>query len=521
MNTARKKQAFNPYLPSYEYIPDGEPHVFGERVYVYGSHDKFDGEKFCMNDYVCYSAPVTDLTDWRFESVIYKRTQDPRNASGEYYLWAPDVVKGLDGKYYLYYCLDSTAKEQIGVAVCDRPAGQYEFVDFVRDKQGRILGAREGDYIQFDPGVFIDDDGTIYLYSGNGPRTIDEQKGKKASQVMRLERDMVTLAEEPRLFTPTLLTAEGTGFEGHEFFEASSIRKWNSTYYFIYSSVNMHELCYAVSSRPDEGYQYGGVLISNCDVFPGMDIKDAKCYYGNNHGSLEYINGKWYIFYHRQTNRSNFSRQGCAEEIAMGEDGSFVQAKLTSCGLNGGPLEGKGSYETYISCHLRGKNGACISLLPDMGEDDPYLTQEGEDREDNPNQYIANMRAGAEAGFKYFRMQSPVERMYVLTRGNGSGVMRIASLGRDNLENSGNSKNLENSRSSEISENLKNTENMESSENLKKAESLLGEIKVRPSDNWTRHEGSVNIPAGATALYFTFEGEGSVDFKAFGFEDDL
>jgi len=36
-----KNQAFNPYLPCYEYIPDGEPHVFGDRVYIFGSHDKF------------------------------------------------------------------------------------------------------------------------------------------------------------------------------------------------------------------------------------------------------------------------------------------------------------------------------------------------------------------------------------------------------------------------------------------------------------------------------------------------
>ena len=35
-------QAFNPYLPSWEYIPDGEPRVFGDRVYVYGSHDHFN-----------------------------------------------------------------------------------------------------------------------------------------------------------------------------------------------------------------------------------------------------------------------------------------------------------------------------------------------------------------------------------------------------------------------------------------------------------------------------------------------
>ena len=54
MNQA--KQAVNPYLPSYEYVPDGEPHVFNGRVYVYGSHDRFAGYAFCLNDYVCWSA---------------------------------------------------------------------------------------------------------------------------------------------------------------------------------------------------------------------------------------------------------------------------------------------------------------------------------------------------------------------------------------------------------------------------------------------------------------------------------
>ena len=60
-----KKELYNPYLPSYEYVPDGEPHVFGGRVYVYGSHDRFDGEMFCLNDYICYSADVKDLTQWK------------------------------------------------------------------------------------------------------------------------------------------------------------------------------------------------------------------------------------------------------------------------------------------------------------------------------------------------------------------------------------------------------------------------------------------------------------------------
>ena len=59
-----KKQAVNPYLPLNGYIPDGEPHVFGDRVYVYGSHDAEGGNDFGVLDYEDWSAPVDDLSDW-------------------------------------------------------------------------------------------------------------------------------------------------------------------------------------------------------------------------------------------------------------------------------------------------------------------------------------------------------------------------------------------------------------------------------------------------------------------------
>lgn len=65
----------NPYLPSYEYVPDGEPHVFGDRLYIFGSHDRFDGKEYCENDYVCWSAPTQNLKQWRYEGIIYKRSQ--------------------------------------------------------------------------------------------------------------------------------------------------------------------------------------------------------------------------------------------------------------------------------------------------------------------------------------------------------------------------------------------------------------------------------------------------------------
>lgn len=62
-----KALGLNPYLPSWEFVPDGEPHVFDGRVYLYGSHDSRNGVSFCEGDYVVWSAPVDDLGNWRCE----------------------------------------------------------------------------------------------------------------------------------------------------------------------------------------------------------------------------------------------------------------------------------------------------------------------------------------------------------------------------------------------------------------------------------------------------------------------
>lgn len=91
-----RQQVLNPCLPENEYIPDVEPYIFGNRVYLYGSHDRFGAPMFCMNDYVCWSAPLDDLGNWKYEGVIYRKNQDPKNRLGLRLLFAPDVVRGTD-----------------------------------------------------------------------------------------------------------------------------------------------------------------------------------------------------------------------------------------------------------------------------------------------------------------------------------------------------------------------------------------------------------------------------------------
>ena len=74
-----KGQAFNPFLPLGVYIPDGEPHVFGDRIYLFGSHDKEGGDTFCELDYEFFSAPLNDLSDWSSKGINYSAKQDALN----------------------------------------------------------------------------------------------------------------------------------------------------------------------------------------------------------------------------------------------------------------------------------------------------------------------------------------------------------------------------------------------------------------------------------------------------------
>ena len=94
-----KKPLYNPYLPLLEFVPDGEPHIFGDRLYIFGSHDQAHGTQFCPLDYVVYSTPLSDLSDWTYHGISYKKTQDPDNRDGSHRLNEPDVVLDNDGNY--------------------------------------------------------------------------------------------------------------------------------------------------------------------------------------------------------------------------------------------------------------------------------------------------------------------------------------------------------------------------------------------------------------------------------------
>lgn len=470
-----KKQGLNPYLPSWEYIPDGEPYVFNDRIYVYGSHDRFDGHAFCLNDYVCWSAPVENLANWMYEGVIYNKTDDPLNHDGSMCLYAPDITVGPNGKYYLYYVLDKVPI--VSVAVCDNPAGKFEFYGYVHYSDGTRLGEREGDQPQFDPGVLTEGDKT-YLYTGFCAIGDKSRKGPMATVI---GPDMLTIVEEPVFIAPSEPYSKGSGFEGHEFFEASSIRKIGDNYYFIYSSIEMHELCYATSQYPTKGFKYKGVIVSNNDLhIASYKPANKPMYYGgNNHGSIAQINGKWYVFYHRHTNGTNFSRQGCIEQIEFRDDGTIPQVEMTSCGPNGGALAGRGEYPAYIACNLfcNYEEKYTGTLGAWMDSRFPKITQDGKD-EDEETGYIANLRDGATAGFKYFDCEG-IKKVRIKVRGYCHGAFVVKTFWNG---------------------------------------TVLGKIPVEYSNIWKEYSEDIAIPDGIQGLYFMYTGEGSASLASFTLE---
>ena len=408
----------NPYMPLWEHVPDGEPRVFthqGEpRVYVYGSHDT-ERTQYCGRDYVVWSAPVTDLTNWKCHGTCYRAEDDS-------ILYAPDVVWKGD-TYYMYAA--ERQGSRIMVARSDTPWGP--FTDPVETQLG------------FDPGILVDDDGRVYAYWGFCKAYCAE-----------LNDDMATirpgtLRENPIRHCRAQWAPEDGCFGKESFFEASSPRKILGKYVYIYSKrvnepvpeLGVYEDCngflsYVWSDRPLDGWQPGGDISFN----GGEILKDENGQgtmtfrWGNNHGSVMEVNGQWYVFYHRQTGKDEFSRQAMLEPVdaAQGKDGKIYigsisyrdgepvssgPVEMTSQGPQVNGIDARAWISAGYACHLcGGKETAWIEPVYDQRE--------------NVSAPIKDISDGTVAGFRYlqFGMNTP-KRLTIVMRTKGKGTVSV------------------------------------------------------------------------------------------------
>ncbi len=390
------KNMRNPILPIDIHIPDSEAHVMPDgKLYIYGSFDDRD-DIFCSEKYHVISTgdmqtwEISDISfegknvpwfndpnakkyqgiDWSkptpfikkmLESMEHREDKEKfeKQEEGEKpaLLFAPDVAY-KNGKYYLYFCMPDDSE---GVAVSDSPNGPFK--DPIQLPCGGI-----------DPAIFIDEDGQAYYYWG-----------QLFSHGVKLNEDMVSFDESE--IVHDLVTEEE-----HFFHEGSSMRKIGDTYYLIYANIENGKptsLGYSTSKSPLGPFTYRGVIINNEDCDPAS---------WNNHGSIEYFNNQWYVFYHRCSRGVQQYRRLCIEPININNDGSIDEVKMTSQGI-GKPFTNNEAIYGYQACGLKGT--AFIGLNEDCGE------------------AVINISNGDEIIFRYIESSYGFKEINIITVGSG------------------------------------------------------------------------------------------------------
>jgi hypothetical protein len=295
--------AQNPFIRNM-YSADPSARVFGNRVYVYPSHDILATEGkgrvgwFCMEDYHVFSS--ANLTDWTDHGMIVHQNKVPWVKPDSYSMWAPDCIY-RNGKYYFYFPTtprDTTTYGRgftIGVAVANKPEGPFvPQPEPVKNVRG------------IDPNVFIDKDGQAYLYWSQG----NIYGAKLKDNMLELESDPITLQDLP---------TKGLK-EGPYLFERKGL------YYLTYPHVEnkIERLEYAIGNNPLGPFKVTGVI---------MDESPTGCW--TNHQSIIQFNDQWYLFYHHNDLSPSFdkARSIRVDSLFFNADGTIKKVIPTLRGV--------------------------------------------------------------------------------------------------------------------------------------------------------------------------------------------
>ena len=339
--------AVNPNLPLWEHIPDAEPRVFWSkedlewRVYIYGSHDNTG---VCGDDHVLWSAPVYDLSKWRYDGEIIRIVAVPPSFEGGDFgpgmgdpddespfggdappegeppaeddgffmdmsgfragaLFAPDCDYDLLTDTYILITFENGAR--CAMYRGDNPAGRFDNeAPIFQFLTGFGLKApREGEYYCTDPAILIENDGTAYVLgninrpvvTGEAAKEMKEKKETGTAVIHKLLRD-----EDGLYYVAETGYCPTTNGPEHYFsmFEGVSIRKDPDTgmYILVYCNgeyidenrkhTTSSGLAYAYTMDPMGKWTYGDNGMAGADIYADRPKKN-----GGNYGNIIYENG--------------------------------------------------------------------------------------------------------------------------------------------------------------------------------------------------------------------------------------
>jgi hypothetical protein len=258
-------------------VCDPQIRVYGDTVWLYATHDASPtNTNFTMNDWQIWRS--NDLASWSHAGTL--RPEDTYFGKPSTQCWATDAAT-RGGHYYLYF---SMGPEDIGVVVSDTPAGPW------RDPIGKPLIAKgQVKTASRDPGILQDSDGNDYIVFG----TFDYY-------IARLNKDMVSLAETPRLIE----IADKTGPYGPgKTDDKPVLHRRGDLYYLSWGSY------FATSQSPYGPFQCKGALLEPKNVEPAfLDDSAIRGPYApppqyrpkdwlnfDRHGSFFEWRGRWFF----------------------------------------------------------------------------------------------------------------------------------------------------------------------------------------------------------------------------------
>ena len=443
---AGSMQAQNPYLPLWEHLPDGEPRVFEDpdcpgkmRAYIIGSHDVKNTD-YCGPDIRIWSAPVENLSDWRDEGAVFTHYVDGQWDT----MFAPDLVEVMENGKKVYYLYPHSSGWGRIPMVCkgERPDGPFTPINLTADKRKCV----EGSMIDFDPSVFIEP-----VTKKKDP---DYKKGFRAYVYYGFQHSIAAELDQETMysvrpgtqihdyFIPSSLRygvlrdPEGTEYPAlykgqnpgeFNFFEASSIRQIGNKYVMVFSGYSGPDyglgstnsaLRYAYGDSPLGPWRSGGVLVDSRGVVMNNDgsALTTTNFGHNTHGSLQEINGQWYVFYHRPPRGFGNARQAMVAPVKIEWDKKPV--------AKGGKVRivGYDPYSPDNEWMAKASNGNVYTGAEVTSEGfqifglDPYKFYSGgiachitdndamQDQRDvwNNTQTLTGLKNGTVIGYKYF-----------------------------------------------------------------------------------------------------------------------
>ncbi len=274
--------ADNP-ISTYHYLADPGAAADDEYFYIITDSDdpapyNSDGYKI----YALYAFRSKDMQNWTDYGIIY----DARKVNGINDIWASGIAVH-NGTFYIVFPDGGGG----GIGYIKAPAIDGPWTNAVGQGKDKLVGGRgiigcDGVSWCFDPGIFIDDDGTTYVTWGGG---------ESNSRPNTDNFDIVKLNDAKDAPVGNGSHVKVNNLPTRKMLEASYIHKHGSNYYFSYSTgwqQGAPTIDYGMSNNVMGPYTWKGTILGD----PSMNGRSING--NNNHHGIAEFKGHSYVVYH-------------------------------------------------------------------------------------------------------------------------------------------------------------------------------------------------------------------------------